>query len=63
MKMTNCITCGGEISTHQWNNYEGLCAACIRNESLQESNIHDFLRLKVFKKKVKERRKKWNPIQ
>lgn len=60
--MTNCITCGGVISTNQWNNYEGLCAACIRNENLQESNIHDIFALRSFKKKVKSRRENWNPI-
>lgn len=60
--MSNCVTCGGEISTNQWNNFEGLCHACIRNENLQESNIHDIFALRVFKKKVKARREKWNPI-
>ncbi len=60
--MPNCIICGGEISTNQWNNYEGLCPACIRNENIQESNIHDIFALRTFKKKIKARTKKWNPI-
>lgn len=62
MKMPNCITCGGEISTNQWNNYEGICSACIRNENLQESNIHEIFSLKRFKKKIKARREKWSLI-
>lgn len=60
--MPNCIDCGSEISKEQWNNFEGMCSECIRVEGLIKSNIQDVFALRSFKKRIKERKKKWKPI-
>ena len=34
--MVNCVNCGEGISEFQYNNYRGMCPACVRLEPIKK---------------------------
>jgi len=35
--MANCVNCGEEISETQYNNFRGMCPACVRLEPIKKT--------------------------